>query len=538
MATFIDVQRRFHELTDSELGDTELLGALSDDEFGPSIGWSELLQCARVVMLAEAGAGKTIEMREQERRLVGQDRFAFFVPLESLDQNSLVDLLSVAEEKRFERWKADGQKPAWFFLDAVDELRLTEGKLDRALNRLSKAVNGHLDRARVIISCRPSDWRPGHDPFTVQDRLPVSARRSATSFRTSDDAFIEALRKEHGGQSRVTPEEEELPSQDALRTVAMLPMSDRQIEDFAEQSGVNDAAAFLEEITRQETWTFARRPLDLADLILSWSESGGLGTRAEQHEVNIQAKLRDDPKRPDRGVLAETKARLGAERLALVLTLTRTRTIRSPDQALDIHRSDGVLDAAEFLADWTDEERLVLLRRALFDPATYGRVRFHHRSVQEYLAAARLLALRDSGMSTKALLRLLFAERYGVEVVIPSMRPIAAWLAVRVDAVRKELTKREPETLLSFGDPGSLDLAARSDILRAFVAEYDHGDWRGLHIAIADTRRLAHPDLAPVIRECWGSRPVNGEVLELLVTLIWQGPIEACADLVHAVALA
>ena len=81
---------------------------MSDDGFGPSIGWSELLQYARVVLLAEAGAGKTIEMREQVNCLVGRDRLAFFVPLESLDQNSLVDLLSVAEEKRFERWKADG----------------------------------------------------------------------------------------------------------------------------------------------------------------------------------------------------------------------------------------------------------------------------------------------------------------------------------------------------------------------------------------------------------------------------------------------
>ena len=536
MTTFIDVQRRFHELTDSELEDTELLGTLSDPEFGPSIGWSKLLQYARVVLLAEAGAGKTREMREQTKRLVEQDQFAFFIPLESLDRDPVASLLSTEEEKRFEQWKADGQELAWFFLDAVDELRLTEGKLDRALNRLSKAVNGHLGRARVVISCRPSDWRPGHDPFTVQERLPMPARRSATSCRTSDDAFIEALRKEHGGQARTTRREEELPDQGDLRTVAMLPMNDRQIEAFAKWSDVKDAAAFLSEITRQKAWTFARRPLDLADLIRNWSDSGHLGTRAEQHEMNAKAKLKDNPMRPDCGVLADRKARLGAERLALALTLTRTRTIRSPDQALEIQRADGVLDAAEFLSDWTDAERQTLLRRALFDPATYGRVRFHHRSVQEYLAAARLLALRDSGMSTKGLLRLLFAERYGIEVVIPSMRPIAAWLATRVCTVREELTKREPETLLSFGDPESLDLAARSDLLRAFVARYDHGYWRGLHVTIDDARRLAHPDLASVIRECWGAGPANDEVFELLVTVIWKGPVDACADLVHSVA--
>ena len=68
-------------------------------------------------------------------------------------------------------------------------------------------------------------------------------------------------------------------------------------------------------------------------------------------------------------------------------------------------------------------------------------------------------------MSIKALFRLLFAEHYGVEVVLPSMRAIAAWLALWVDAVRKELIEREPETLISYGDPGSLDLAARSALL-------------------------------------------------------------------------
>ena len=138
---------------------------------------------------------------------------------------------------------------------------------------------------------------------------------------------------------------------------------------------------------------------------MTWSSTGRLGTRAEQHETNASAKLRDDhdPERPDRDVLADAQARLGAERLALALALTRTRTIRSPDQTLDRHRADGVLDAATILPDWTPAERQALLRRALFDPATYGRVRFHHRSVQEYLAARRLRALHEAevGMSDK-----------------------------------------------------------------------------------------------------------------------------------------
>ena len=539
MTGFIDLQRRFHELTDSELEDIESLLVWSGSEFGPDIGWSEVLQYARVILLAEAGSGKTAEMREQTNRLTGEGRFAFFIPLESLGQvqGQVTDPLSAAEEERFDWWKADSSEPAWFFLDAVDELKLIEGKLDRALNRLSKAIDGHLQRARIIISCRPSDWRSGSDLNTVQHRLPVPEVRRESSIRPPEEVFINALRSEHGGPSHAARKEEEVPSQETVRTVAMLPMSDGQIERFAEWRGLNDVAAFLAEVARQDAWVFARRPLDLADLIEAWSSTGRLGTRAEQHEANVTAKLRDDPERPDRGVLTDTQARLGAERLALALALTRTRTIRSPDQTLEGYRANGVLDAATILPDWTPAERQALLRRALFDPATYGCVRFHHRSVQEYLAARRLRVLHETGMSTKALFRLLFAERYGVEVVFPSMRAIAAWLALWIDAAREELIEREPEALISHGDPGSLDLAARSALLRAFVSRYGQGDWRGLDIPFAEVRRLANPELATVIRERWGSGPANDEVRELLIHLIRLGPVEACADLAHGVAL-
>ena len=157
---FIDLQRRFQDLTNEEFEDTELFVSLDEQGFGPSVGWPELLKHHRVILLAEAGAGKTKEMREQKNRLVGEDQFAFFLPLASLDRESILDLLSVDDGERFKVWKAGGQEPAWFFLDSVDELKLNAGQLDRALNRLSNAINGHFDRARVIISCRPGDWRP------------------------------------------------------------------------------------------------------------------------------------------------------------------------------------------------------------------------------------------------------------------------------------------------------------------------------------------------------------------------------------------
>ena len=322
-----------------------------------------------------------------------------------------------------------------------------------------------------------------------------------------------------------------------VQTVIMLPLSDRQIGIFSGQSGLENAEAFLDEIVKQDAWVFARRPLDLRHLIDAWRHSGVLGTRQQQHETNASVKLKEeDPDRSDSNILSDDKARFGAERLALALALTRTRTLRSPEQSLGEQLQDGILEPSLILSDWNLAERRALLRKGLFDPATYGRVWFHHRSVQEYLAACRLRTLREEGMSVKALVRLLFAEIYEIPVVFPSMREIAAWLALWDIDVRKEMIRREPEALLSLGDPETLDLAARRDLVRAFVDRYREGGWRGLHIPMSEVRRIAHPELGSVIRECWGDGPTNVDVRELLIQLIRLGPVEDCAELVHRVA--
>ena len=551
MIQFIDLDRRFREPTDEELGDIGRFGFLNSYDFRPrGFSWSKLLTYSRVILLAEAGSGKTEEMKQQQKKLVETGKFAFFVPLESLDRERLTECLSSEDERQFVKWKSDEQAPAWFFLDAVDELKLTEGKLDRALTRLSREINGHLHRVHVIISCRPSDWRPDRDLPTVQDRLPVPRERGDIPSRSSKEIFRESLERNQGidifraeeamqNQSADTGQPEGSTSiEDGIQTMVMLPMRREQIEHFAEESGMNEPSAFLDEVFKQRAWSFARRPLDLINLITIWNKQKHLGTRAEQHETNVETRLESDSERQDRGVLTDANARLGAERLALALALTRTRTIRSSGQTLDATRTDNVLEAAKTLPDWTEEEQQTLLRRGLFDPATYGRVRFHHRSVQEYLAACRLQALRNQGMSKKAVFRLLFAEQYGEKVVFPSMREIAAWLALWDKDVCNKLLEREPEALLSLGDPETLDLDTRSKLVRKFVDKYGHGGWHGLRREIlGEVPRLAHPGLAPVVRKCWDNNPTNAEVRSLLLEMILQGPIIDCADLARDAAV-
>ena len=75
----------------------------------------------------------------------------------------------------------------------------------------------------------------------------------------------------------------------------------------------------------------------------------------------------------------------------------------------------------------------------------------------------------------------------------------------------------------------------RAQLVREFATAYGSGGWRGLNIPIPEVRRLAHPDLAPLIRECWNIA-ANDEVRKLLIEMIWQGAVKSCADLARAVA--
>jgi hypothetical protein len=82
-----------------------------------------------------------------------------------------------------------------------------------------------------------------------------------------------------------------------------------------------------------------------------------------------------------------------ASRLALAAMLTRKLTLRHSAESDSVEASEAALDVSKILSNLNADERATLLERPLFGFASYGRVRFHHRSVVEYLAAGRLETL-------------------------------------------------------------------------------------------------------------------------------------------------
>jgi len=528
---YINLDRRFRDLTNEERSDPSRL--LLREGFLDGFDWAELLQSRCAVILAEAGSGKTRELQEQVIRLKSEGKSAFFIPLEALTGEDLKSYLArqPGDLELFEAWQSDGISTGWIFLDSVDELKLAHGSLDKALSKVVQQVHPALHRTRIILSCRPTDWKPVKDLATLQFRIPTPVSESIQLPKNEEEVFLEAF---HDHRERASEATISTPDP---RLVVLLPLNEPQIKEYARAAGVANSADFLFEIRRHEAWVFARRPLDLGELAIVWKTHGRLGTRLEQHKADIRASLREDPERRDNGELSADEATEGVERLALALALTGMRTIRVPELAVEGDDGQASLDASSILADWTEAKVAALLRRPIFDPATYGRVRFHHRTIQEFLAAQRLADLRDIGMPARQLDHFLFAESYGEEVVIPSMRPIAAWLALKDNKVLNQLMLREPEVLILEGDPASLPLEVREAIVRRYVSAYCDGDWRSLDQPIAEVRRLANPDLALVIRECWSKPCSNSEVRELLLKLIWLGEITACSDIVKDTAL-
>ena len=179
---------------------------------------------------------------------------------------------------------------------------------------------------------------------------------------------------------------------------------------FAAAQGVRDVPALMDAIARADAEIFAERPQDLLELIGYWAKHGRIASHAELIEFNIKSKLAE--RNPDRDVarpLVSAKAFEGAMSLAAALIFTKRNSIILPDQPVDPDRAASSIEANDALPDWDARDIQTLLSRPLFDEATYGRVRFHHRSVQEYLTAqwlhhlsrAASLGVRSRGYSSR-----------------------------------------------------------------------------------------------------------------------------------------
>ena len=136
--------------------------------------WALLREDYRAVILADAGAGKTFELKAEAARLDARGHAAFFIRIEDID-DAFGCAFEVGSAGGFESWLC-GAEEAWFFLDSVDEVRLEAPRaFEAALRAFATRIHDARHRAHVYVSSRP------YARGTSRDASPRGRRASQTN---------------------------------------------------------------------------------------------------------------------------------------------------------------------------------------------------------------------------------------------------------------------------------------------------------------------------------------------------------------------
>jgi hypothetical protein len=518
------LRRLFRDIPPQSNGEISASRLFDSPLWPGTLDWVELLKSMRVLIVAEAGAGKTFECQQKQSQLYAAGQPAFFIELAQLATTDLADLLSPDECDRLSTWKSSQADVATFFLDSIDELGLTSGTFRAAVIRLSKAIQGKLQHAKVVITTRPVPF----DRYTVERYLPIP---STLDSEADNISFTDVVMRT--GKQATT-----VPTAQPVRHVLLLPLTSEQIHAMVRSRGIASPDDLIDEISRTNAFDLARRPQDLIEMCASWQEHGALGTHSEQVHRDIVNKLKPRTDRSEPDALSPDRAFEGASRLALAMSLTRRLTIRH-DVNADTEGAPGeTLDPDTILFDWSKAERDTLLQRSLFGFASYGRVRFHHRSVWEFLAAQRLLHLTETrGMSINRVRHRLFVRTFErTDTLRPSMRAVAAWVALGNARILELMRDADPHTLLSEGDPKGLTSAQLTRVFDEYVERYACEGWNGKHVQRLQIERFACPALAAAMQKRWEAGISNPEVRRTILLAIGYGRIAECREIVVSIA--
>lgn len=503
--------RRFTSIsTHYQAEDVELEQIWSILGRGERTEWGQLRDEFRVVVLADAGAGKTFELQAEAGRLVASGRAAFFIRIEDIDA-AFGSAFEVGTSAAFDQWLA-GTEEAWFFLDSVDEVRLEAPRaFETAIRAFASRIHDARQRAHIYISSRPYAWRSTLDRALVEELLPY------------EPPIAEPSGEDGETPSRAKDGREIL----GLRLYRLAPLDPDDIRIFAGHRGVADADALIDALERTQLFGLAQLPFDLEDILAVWNETGSLDSRLAVLERGLQRRLAPSPS--VRGALALDRALEGARRLALAATLTGETNIRMPGAGA------GGLDATAILFDWSDAEVRQLLSRGVFSDAIYSMTRFRHRESRELLAAQWLAQLLDDPENRSAAEALLFRQIYGEAVIVPRTRPLLPWLILFDAPVRDRALALQPRIATEGGDPARLPHDVRKRILRDIVSRIVAGDSRGGDNS--EIARIAQADLADETLALLDAHGDDDEVIFFLGRLVWQGAMRTAAAKLAPIAL-
>lgn len=511
MEDYVELNRTFREISLSGKDDEFDYRAM---RFGKGLQWSDILATFRTVILSEAGSGKTEEIRNATRKMRGVGQYAFFIRLE----HATDDFQSAFEEggnAEFDEWLLSGDE-GWLFLDSVDEARLKSPiDFEKAIRKIGTRISPALQRVHIVLSSRGTAWRPVTDLHLCTSILPFDPPRHIDEAEAADDT---------NGKK----------TESAFKIIALDDLNNAQAETFGAARGVADVKQFVKAIDKTDSWSLAARPDDLSELIEFWKTNGRIGNRFELMQASVARRLAErDQNRSDAYPLSVADAYAGAQTLAAAATMGQTSIICIPD---GIKNTKG-LKLSSALPGWDDKKLAALLSRPIFDEALYGTVRFHHRTTREYLTAVWFKSLIDRQTSQRNVESLFFRDQYGLEVIVPSMRPVLVWLILLDERMRDRALKISPELIFEGGEPKALPAKSRRKILNDVCATLHKGVTRNTTTDYRAVQRFADKDIATDVIALIQKYSGDPDVLAFLMRIVWQGELADALNDTLAVAL-
>jgi hypothetical protein len=268
-------------------------------------------------LLAEAGSGKTEEMKEQARQRAAAGQFAFYSTAEDVGTDGLEGSLRAADKAGLASWRAVTEN-AWFFIDSADDAKRAGIRLEKVVRRIADGIVGRERRAHIVLSCRVTDWQYRRDLRLIAETLPIpnEDKTPPTPPVGAGQLLIDTLPRRRQPAAETQPAEEPL-------VVLLAPLDAGRVRLFAVGKGIPDVDAFLGQIEDANLWRFARRPLDLDWLVSFWQEHRRLGSLEEMLEQSLAARVTEpDPDRarrnPSTKVVPCATSKGSAQRLSSV----------------------------------------------------------------------------------------------------------------------------------------------------------------------------------------------------------------------------
>ncbi len=494
--TYVNLNRNFNAIPTHINDDIDLSDVYSEG-FAKDENWEDVLLKNRVIILAEAGSGKTVEIKHKSEELSDAGNNSFFIRLEDIKDN-FENAFDHGDIDLFNKW-LNSSEVGYFFLDSVDEAKLSDDRdFKRAIRVFDSKLKSGKNRAKIFITSRGSVWKPKTDLELVNNSLKLPGDNGTFEVYSLSNLNLE------------------------------------QIKLFAKANNVDNSEELIQEITKHDAEVFTKRPLDLKGVIEYWNVEKKLGSRRELLDNSISKYLQDVDEERDKCEVSYDKLLSGTKEIAAALTFCRKSKISIPDIETDIDS----LQLKTIFGSWRNEEITTLLSRPVFEPSIYGSHRFTQRIYREYLTALWINEKVESGtLDRKRLKKLFFQEKYGIEVPILSLKAVLSWYVLLDNKFATVVERLRPEIFIEGGDPSGLTVECRINLLKNFCLMYKEKSSCYITFDKSALLRFGSPEMEETVLVLLSEYYDNRPILQILLQMAITHQMKSCHEIALKISL-